>query len=196
MARRALRYAARPHCRCKSALNRREWALLLLQSKVHSKSGRGIGAWLAERNLPIMSFNSTIQKIIPPPKYTIDRLVPCTTIASTRVSELFIIERGEPGLSDIDDDQALDELIENTDDAYGFPPFNHFAPAIAIGEDGYLTLRAKERAILARALSNIRVRRLASDSFSWADEIPKLLAAGRAAEVGPDDEAMVPRSAS
>lgn len=179
----------------KSALNRREWALLLLQSKVHSKSGRGIGAWLAERNLPIMSFNSTIQKIIPPPKYTIDRLVPCTTIASTRVSELFIIERGAPSVGDIDLDQALDELIENTDDAYGFPPFNHFAPAIAIGDDGYLTLRAKERAILARALNGIRVRRLASDNFSWADDIPALLAADAEARADELAAQMAPRSA-
>jgi hypothetical protein len=94
---------------------------------------------------------------------------------STPVSDLFVIERGAPELAEIDAATALDELIENTDDAYGFPPFASFAPAIAIGEDGYLTLREKERAILQRALAGIRVRRLVSDNFSWADSIPSLL---------------------
>ncbi len=65
--------------------------------------------------------------------------------------------------------------MENTDDAYGFPPFRYFAPALVLGRDDYDTLRDRERDVLAAALRSIRVRRLASPDFGWADEIPRLL---------------------
>jgi hypothetical protein len=91
------------------------------------------------------------------------------------VQELFIIERGSPHMSDISAEDALPELLDNTDDAYGFPPFRYFAPALVIGGEEYADLRARESEILRSALEHIRIRRLASNSFSWADEIPVLL---------------------
>ena len=159
------------------ALRRPERVRLAVQSRVHSKGGRLLGTRIAELNLPIMALNALTQRVVPPPKYEIERLVPCRMGGSTPVSELFLIERGAPGLEDVDRAAALDELIANTDDAYGCPPFASFAPANAIGDDGYLTLREKERAILERALREIRVRRVVSDDYSWADTIPTLLAA-------------------
>lgn len=162
-----------------SVLTTVERSKLAVQSRLHSKQGRAFGAWLAEHRLPIMGLNSFIQWVVPPPKYMATRLVPsCRILESTRVSELCIIERGSPGIEEVPLAGALRELIENTDDAYGFPPFSQFAPAIAIGGDGYLTLRAKEEDILSRAIKSMRVRRVSSDSFSWADMIPELLAAG------------------
>ena len=159
------------------ALSRWERTKLAVQSRIHSKSGREMAIRLAAMNLPIMALNAVMQIIVPPPKYMIDRLVPCTIGRSGQARNLFIIERGTPALSEVSFDDALDELIDNTDDAYGFPPFSQFAPAIALDGDGYLTLRAKERGILASALQGIRVRRVASDSFTWADTIPQLVAA-------------------
>jgi hypothetical protein len=122
-----------------------------------------------------MGINALTQMLIPPPKYTVDRLVPCQMTDATRVRELFIIERGSPRLADLDRHDALTRLLANTDDAYGFPPFRYLAPAISIGSRGYQELRAAERAILAGFLANVRVRTLASDNFSWADEIPHLI---------------------
>lgn len=84
-------------------------------------------------NLPLMGIIALTQMNIPPPKYTVDRLVPCRLADATRVKELFIISQG------------------------------------------YHELRAAERDILADFLSNVRIRTLASDSFGWADEIPRLL---------------------
>jgi hypothetical protein len=103
--------------------------------------------------------------------------------SSTRIRELFIIERGTPRLADLDHNAALDQLLANTDDAYGFPPFRYLAPAITIGGQGYLQLRAREREILSGFLSQVRVRTLASDTFGWADEIPRLVG-GVAAPAG------------
>ena len=84
------------------------------------------------------------QRIIPPPKYMVDRLVDCTIIRSTQVENLFVIERGEPSLCEIDPESALETLVVNTDDAYGFPPFREMAPSIVIGQDDYAELRRKE----------------------------------------------------
>ena len=57
---------------------------------------------LSRFNLPIMGINAITQMLVPPPKYTVDRLVPCRLAHATRVKELFIIERGSPRLADLD----------------------------------------------------------------------------------------------
>jgi dolichol-phosphate mannosyltransferase len=155
-------------------LTKKEWRRLRVQSRLHSKEGRGIGTRLGEMNMPIMSLNALTQYVVPPPKYVVDRLVPCERTTSIRVEDLFIIERNAFKLTDIDAAAMLDELIDNTDDAYGFPPFRYFAPALVIGGEGYEELRARERHILEQAMSGVRARRLATPDFSWADHIPAL----------------------
>jgi dolichol-phosphate mannosyltransferase len=167
-------------------LTRGEWAKLRVQSRLHSKEGRAFGTFLAEHNLPIMGTNALTQIVVPPPKYDVRRLVECEVVAEVGVTDLFVIERGTPGLEDMDEGQVMQELIENTDDAYGFPPFKYFAPALVFGEDDYLTLRAKEQGILRTALSGIAGRRMTSDSFSWAQDISALLSGGASALAAAD----------
>ena len=77
-------------------LSAAEWRKLRLQSRLHSKEGRGFAMKLAEHNVPIMSINSWVQRIVPPPKYAVKRLVPCELTTRTNLTTLFIIERGEP----------------------------------------------------------------------------------------------------
>jgi dolichol-phosphate mannosyltransferase len=162
-----------------------EWRRLKIQSRLHSKEGRDFALLLARLNIPIMGFNSLTQRVVPPPKYMVDRLVDCTIQTETRVQDLFVIERGTPALSDIDATEALETLVINTDDAYGFPPFREMAPSIVIGAADYVELRQKEKAILASAMSGVRARGLASDNFSWAEQIADLLATRtRAGSVG------------
>jgi len=163
-------------------LSRGEWLGLGLKSRLHSKGGRGIGLWMANANLPIMSANALTQLIVPPPKYFADRLVDCRVIDETTVENLFVIERGPSELAELTDESALAILMENTEDAYGFPPFRFLAPVLVMGGDNHAALLRRERDILRKALTRMRVRRLASDNFGWADEIPKLLA-----EDGPGD---------
>lgn len=155
-------------------LTKKEWRRLRVQSRLHSKEGRGIGTRLGEMNVPIMSLNALTQYVVPPPKYDVDRLVPCEHTRSVRVEDLFIIERNEYAVTELESSTLLDELIANTDDAYGFPPFRYFAPALVVDGLGYEELRANERSILASALSRVRARRLATPDFSWADHIPAL----------------------
>jgi putative flippase GtrA len=166
-----------------------EWRRLKLQSRLHSKEGRNFGLVLAGLNIPIMGINSLTQRIVPPPKYNVDRLVECSVVRNVQIDNLFVIERGEPVLADIPFEEAIQTLVENTDDAYGFPPFRQMAPSIVIGDDDYAELRRKEREILIQAMSNIRVRRLGSNTFSWADDIAALLGAEKG-EQAMDEQAM------
>lgn len=153
-----------------------EWRRLRVQSRLHSKEGRGVGTWLGDRNLPIMSFNAVVQRLIPPPKYMVQRLVDCLDATEVSVSDLFVIERGEHHLEPIAPETLVDELIENTDDAYGFPPFRYFAPALEVAGQGYEELRARERLILGKAMEGVQARRLATPDFSWWSHITDLTA--------------------
>jgi dolichol-phosphate mannosyltransferase len=161
------------------SLEPREQLKLAVQSRIHSRGGRSVGSRLADMNLPIMALNAVTQAIVPPPKYMADRLVACSFARSTTVRNLFVIERGPYELEDVDPGRALDILLVNTDDAYGFPPFRYFAPAITINGEDYPALRAREQALLARFLDGITVRRIVRDDFSWAQAIPELLGADR-----------------
>jgi glycosyltransferase involved in cell wall biosynthesis len=177
-------------------LTKGEWRRLQFQSRLHSKGGRSLALTLARFNVPIMGINAITQILIPPPKYSVDRLVPARLVSSTRVQELFIIERGAPRLADLGFDETLRQMLVNTDDAYGFPPFRYLAPAITIDGLDHNQLRAMERDILAGFLGHVRCRTLASDNFGWADEIPRLLAAehGRTRS-GQDGERSIPNQA-
>ena len=157
-------------------LSKTAWWLLGLQGRLHSKSGRSVGMAMGDQNLPIMTANALTQLFVPPPKYYADRLVACDVIPRTNVSEMFIIERGAPALQDVPDGQAVEELVENTDDAYGFPPYRYLAPVLEVRGESYESLQRRERAVLKAAMSSVRVRRLASDCFGWADELPRLIA--------------------
>jgi hypothetical protein len=158
-----------------------EWRRLQLQSRLHSKSGRSFALTLSRFNVPIMGINALTQMLVPPPKYSADRLVPCRMASATSVKELFVIERGAPRVSELDHQTSLQRMLANTDDAYGFPPFRYLAPGITIGGMGYAQLREREREILGAFLSHVRTRVVASDTFSWADTIPELLGGQTAA---------------
>lgn len=173
-------------------LTRKEWRHLQLQSRLHSKSGRSLAVALSRFNLPIMGINAITQYLVPPPKYTADRLVRCEFAPTVQVSELFVIERGTPRLADLDHASAVEQMLTNTDDAYGFPPFKYLAPSIVIGGQGYQELRAREREILEAFLGNVRCRVLASDSFGWSDQIPGLIG-GELVAAAPQREAVAVR---
>jgi hypothetical protein len=84
-------------------------------------------------------------------------------------------------MSEVTTADAVDELMVNTADAYGFPPFQYLAPVIVLGDGDYADLQRRERAVLASAFSKIRTRRLGSDSFTWADTIPAMIEQDRRA---------------
>ncbi|MGA9775542.1 MAG: hypothetical protein WBU92_06425 [Candidatus Dormiibacterota bacterium] len=147
-------------------------AALSVQSRLHSRSGRSVGKWLGGRPLPIMAMNSLVQAMIPPPKYMVGQLVPAEMGTQTQIERLFLIERGAPALSaPVGREEAIEQLLANTADAYEFPPFKTMAPQLEIGGLDFAEVQETERRVLDEALRSIEVVRLRVADFSW----PKLV---------------------
>ena len=153
----------------------RQRTALAIQSRLHSKSGRGVGQRLGTMNIPIMSLNSVVQWLIPPPKYHIAKLLNCDVGERAPIGHIFIMERGEALQERQRPAEAVPTLIANTDDAYGFPPFATFAPRLRIGPDDYDALRRKEVALLRRAIARAAVWRVRVPGHEWADVLPQLI---------------------
>jgi dolichol-phosphate mannosyltransferase len=171
-------------------LRLRQRSTLAVQSRLHSRGGRSVGKSLGERNLPIMSMNAVVQAIIPPPKYAITDLISCAMQSQIQMDRLYIIERGAPHVTArLDPVHAIEELIANTEDAYGFPPYATMAPQLVIDGDDYDAMRAKERAILKSALARVEIFRLRVNDFSWPElidaQIPRHVAGERPAVLSP-----------
>ncbi len=148
---------------------------LQVQSRVHSKSGRTVGKGLGSLNVPIMSINSVLQIMVPPPKYHITSLLPAHIAPEAKIANVFLMERGEPVQERVPLDAAIDQLIENTDDAYGFPPFATLAPHFVIDGLDYMALRARERELLTSAMKNVSIWRLRVRGHEWGELLPKLI---------------------
>lgn len=157
-------------------LTRRERAALILQSRLHSRSGRRFALLIAKTHLPAATINAITQILVPPPKYQVDRLVPGVRIASeAKVAGLVVIQRGGEGEQVLSQDEALATLLENCEDAYGFPPYpdiEHFLHS----RDG-AQLQAVERGTIERALDGTRATLLRSETMDWAARLPAILQA-------------------
>ena len=114
-------------------LRTRSW--LQVQGRLHSKFGRSVGMAFGNINLPVASMSAIVQMIIPPPKFQVDRLIPeAEIVSSLTLDRLVVIERGDAILRELDTDEAFEILSENTEDAYGFPPYPRIGHALSNGE--------------------------------------------------------------
>jgi dolichol-phosphate mannosyltransferase len=155
-------------------LTARERLGLVLQSRVHSRSGRYFGQLIARLGLPAATINTFVQWIIPPPKYGVERLVPGVSLASqAQLDGFVVIERGGLGEQELDHNEAVSILVANSDDAYNFPPYpaiEHFLHS-GNGRD----LRAIERRLVDMALTGVPARCLRSETMDWWQRIPSLM---------------------
>jgi len=149
--------------------------MLGIRSRLHSREGRAVGHALGRRNIPIVTLNSWVQILIPPPKYHVTSLVECELSNSARIDALVMMERGQPLAERAGEEFTIERLLENTDDAYTFPPFSEMAPKLVIDGLDYPALRARERELLAQAVSTARRFRVRIEGYGWADAIPDLL---------------------
>ncbi|MGH2358736.1 MAG: GtrA family protein, partial [Candidatus Limnocylindria bacterium] len=69
----------------------RQRAALAVQSRLHSKSGRTVGRRMGMWNVPIMSVNSIVQRLVPPPKYHIARLLQVNVEERAPIGHIFIM---------------------------------------------------------------------------------------------------------
>lgn len=151
---------------------------LQVQSRIHSKSGRSFGRTLGNLNIPIMSVNSVVQLVIPPPKYRIDSLLPCEIVERLPIGDICLMERGDWLREQVAPSDAVGQLLANTDDAYGFPPFDSFAPELRIDGRDYASLRRREEELLREAIATARIWRLRVPGHEWSELLPAILEHG------------------
>jgi putative flippase GtrA len=152
-------------------LRRRLW--LQVQSRIHSKSGRSVGLAISRANTPVATMNAIVQMIVPPPKFQVDELVPDVEMVSAlQLDRLVVIERGALDFRQLDTEAAFEILSENTEDAYGFPPYPLIAHALANGEADL------ERQIRRRVVTNLEASLFRTPDRAWFERLPDL-AAGR-----------------
>jgi dolichol-phosphate mannosyltransferase len=158
------------HAMSQALLTRRERAALYVQSRIHSRSGRRFAMFIAKFHLPAATINLLVQALIPPPKYRVERLVPHVAQAQEgHLQSMVIIQRGGDGAEVLGGKEALETLLENCADAYGFPPYHaieHF-----LNNGGGRDLRIDERQIIADALDGVGTTLLRSSTMDWWREL-------------------------
>jgi dolichol-phosphate mannosyltransferase len=144
---------------------------LPFQSRVHSRNGRRAAHYMAQTKLPMATVNAYVQFLIPPPKFTVGELVPTVKmVARAHMAGLYVIEReGGDTVRDLDSAEALDILMCNCEDAYGFPPYRAIESFLytSHGQD----LRVVERQIVASALDHLPATLIRSKTSDWARQI-------------------------
>ena len=151
-------------------LSRRERLALLVQSRVHSRSGRLFAHLISRTRLPAATINTIAQMLIPPPKYDVDRLVPgVRVVREARLVGLAVIERGGEGIVHLRPEEAHEMLMQNCEDAYGFPPY-HDIEGFLHSANGR-NLRPAEAAIVAGALKLAPAILLRSKNMDWLPEL-------------------------
>jgi hypothetical protein len=109
--------------------------------------------------------------IIPPPKFQVDRLIPEVEIVpSLTLDRLVVIERGDATLRELDTDEAFEILSENTEDAYGFPPYPRIGHALANGE------MKREQDIRRTLVEGLEAVLLRTPDRAWFEMLPRLAA--------------------
>jgi dolichol-phosphate mannosyltransferase len=136
------------------------------QSMVHSRGGRRTAHRMAHLPLPVATINAVTQMLVPPPKYPVQALVPrVKSAASAQLAGIFFIEWGADADLRLPDDEALDRLMRNGEDAYGFPPYATIAPSLYQSPAGDLRLR--EREIVGAALRGVPKRLIRREQGNW-----------------------------
>jgi hypothetical protein len=112
-----------------------------------------------------------VQMVVPPPKYFVKKLVPNAKLAGMgNLTGMFIIERGPEGIVPIENSEAMEVLLQNCEDAYGFPPYEDLKEFLYFHEG--VDLREKEHAIIRQALGNLPATVMRSSTLDWWSQIP------------------------
>jgi hypothetical protein len=116
-----------------------------------------------------------VQALIPPPKYDVTRLVRgAQSCSEARLSGLVVIERADDDVTRaLGDDEAIETLMENCDDAYGFPPYPVIAEYLYTRRG--VDLREAERSAVSSALASAPATLLRSTSMDWWQRVPQVM---------------------
>jgi len=156
-------------------LNFWEKISLPFQSRIHSRTGRKAAFLISKTHLPAATINTFVQMLVPPPKYFVKKLVPNAKMAhKAELNGMFIIERGsEDSILPIENKEAMQVLLQNCEDAYGFPPYESIKEFLYCHE-GY-DLHHREQEIIRQALGKLPATIIRSNTMSWWAQIPSFV---------------------
>jgi hypothetical protein len=154
-------------------LSRRQRLGLIVQSRIHSRAGRKFAFRIAGMKIPAATINAMVQRVIPPPKYQIDKLVPTAQLVpEAQLTRLVVIERGHDREELLEPHEAMQILMENCEDAFGFPPYSYIEEFLQGINGG--NLRHTERAVVESALATVSATVLGSSTMDWWRRLPAL----------------------
>ncbi|HEX6386359.1 MAG TPA: glycosyltransferase family 2 protein [Anaerolineae bacterium] len=157
-------------------LSRRERLALYLQGLLYFRSGRRAGLWLSQRRLPLATLNIVVQRLIPPPKYMVDRLVPNVAYTDTAtLTDVMIIEKGRNFEEALAIRQAVQIVSRKNREVGGFPPYAFLMEQM--GRHDGLDLYSAEAEIVDRALQRCSARRVGSYHGNWWQHLPAAIPA-------------------
>lgn len=150
---------------------------LKFRSLIHSKAGRQFMRKLGTKNVPIFTINTIGQSIVKPPKFKVEDLLQEVNLRpQTEITELLFLERGGELLERISTDDALRRSIENSDDAFIFPPYKQILQYMRIDGKNAYDLLALERLMIQKFLVNIRgCSLIKSDTKAWFQKVTEVL---------------------
>jgi dolichol-phosphate mannosyltransferase len=152
----------------------REKLYLPLQSRIHSRTGRQVATLINKTLLPAATINMMLQMVVPPPKYFVKKLLPEVKLSKTAgYTGMFIIERSGEGTVSIKNDDALEILLSNCEDAYGFPPYNDLKEFL-YNQNG-VDLRKLEQSIIREAFGGLQATMIRSKNLNWWCLIPTFI---------------------
>jgi dolichol-phosphate mannosyltransferase len=155
-------------------LNFREKLSLPLQSRIHSRTGRKVASFINDTLLPAATINMMMQMVVPPPKYFVNKLLPSVKLRqNASFAGMFIIERSGDGTKTISNDEALEILLSNCEDAYGFPPYNDLKEFLY--HYNGVDLRSIEQKIIRQAFGGLPATLVRSKKLDWWCLIPTFI---------------------
>ena len=149
---------------------------LRIKSLVHSRMGRKVLRLIGELNVPILTLNALGQMVVRPPKVFVEDLVRGVTTQSQAepVAICLLRKRGEK-VTSARRGPVLEELLYNSEDAFGFPPYSDVFRNLEIGGKKVSEILADERELLARLVNKTACFYLHSDSRRWDLELNEVM---------------------
>ena len=150
---------------------------LRVKSLVHSRTGRRILRLIGQLNIPILTVNAIGQMAIKPPKVFVEDLVAGVTSQSraTPVAICLLRRGGGEKIVPMTPEDTLGELMYNSEDAFGFPPYSDIFHHLKLYGRPSSEILADERTLLSRLVKSVRCFRLHSDSRRWDLLIGKVM---------------------
>lgn len=149
---------------------------LLVKSWVHSKTGRRILRQIGELNVPILTLNAMGQILVHPPKIFVGDLVRNATMQKqAQASSVCLLRTGPDAIISAAPQTALRELLANSDDAFGFPPYSNIFAHMKINGRNTKEILETEKELLTRLVKNTKCFWLYSDSRRWDLELKEIM---------------------